>query len=136
MKDWWKAPVLQGEDNDYGDYDYLINPLPENKTYLSNWGYKCESCGKYHKYNFVTDQYFYTLDGYDSLSYQECIPCAVKSKIYSYKRRIRQHLEAKRWHFFAYNKLGKKIENWVFKLFNKFPDNPIVKKLFIYTIPF
>ena len=27
MDKWWKNPVLQGEDNDYGQYDYLINPI-------------------------------------------------------------------------------------------------------------
>lgn len=27
MSDWWKNPVLQGEDNDYGQYDYLIEKL-------------------------------------------------------------------------------------------------------------
>ena len=29
-KDWWKAPILQGEENDYGDYDYLIEEVPKS----------------------------------------------------------------------------------------------------------
>ena len=24
MNDWWKAPVLQGPENDYGEHDYLV----------------------------------------------------------------------------------------------------------------
>ena len=34
MNDWWKAPVLQGDENDYGDYDYLIEELPHKKAIL------------------------------------------------------------------------------------------------------
>lgn len=29
MNNWWKSPVLQGEENDYGDYDYLIEEIPK-----------------------------------------------------------------------------------------------------------
>lgn len=32
MKNWWKNPVLQGEDNDYGQYDYLIEELPHDEA--------------------------------------------------------------------------------------------------------
>ena len=39
--EWWRAPVLQGPENDYGDYDYLIEELPHNSHKWSTWGYKC-----------------------------------------------------------------------------------------------
>ena len=28
--DWWKAPVLQGPENDYGQYDYMIEEIPKD----------------------------------------------------------------------------------------------------------
>ena len=30
MNNWWKSPVLQGEENDYGAYDYMIEEIPNN----------------------------------------------------------------------------------------------------------
>ena len=136
MNDWWKAPVLQGEDNDYGDYDYLINPIPQNQTYWSTWGYKCESCGKYHRINLISDQYFYTLDGYDSLSYHECLSCVLKTKIHHYKYLICQELESRRWKFFANNKWGRKIVSFAFKLSKKYPNSRFCSKLCMATLPF
>ena len=78
---WWKAPVLQGSENDYGDYDYLIEELPNNSHKWSTWGYKCSECGKYHKLNRIYKAYFRTMDGYDSLSTEVCWVCEVKSII-------------------------------------------------------
>ena len=42
MSDWWKAPVLQGPENDYGEYDYLINQLPRNRNEWKRHSYKCK----------------------------------------------------------------------------------------------
>ena len=81
MNNWWKSPVLQGEENDYGAYDYMIEEIPKNSREWSTWGYKCSECGKWHKLNVVYTEYFYTLDGYDSLSTEVCWLCEIKSII-------------------------------------------------------
>ena len=95
MNNWWKNPVLQGPENDYGEYDYLVNELPENEAY---WDYskdkcKCESCGKHRHLMFRMTHYFYCYDGYDSMSYDECWRCRVASnirgKIYKFKKKIK-----------------------------------------------
>ena len=42
MKNWWKNPVLHGEDNDYGQHDYLIEELPhgeERQDILTSMNY-------------------------------------------------------------------------------------------------
>ena len=81
MNNWWKSPVLQGEENDYGQFDYLIEEIPQNSREWNTWGYKCSECGKWHKLNVVYTEYFYTLDGYDSLSTEVCWLCEMKSII-------------------------------------------------------
>lgn len=81
MNNWWKSPVLQGEENDYGQFDYLIEEIPQNSREWGTWGYKCSECGKWHKLNVVYTEYFYTLDGYDSLSTEVCWLCEMKSII-------------------------------------------------------
>ena len=37
MNKWWKAPILQGEDNEYGEYDYLIEEIPQNTREWDKW---------------------------------------------------------------------------------------------------
>ena len=81
MNNWWKNPVLQGDDNDYGQYDYLVEELPKNTREWSTWEYKCSECGKWHKLNVVYTGYFYTLDGWDSHSTEVCWLCETKSII-------------------------------------------------------
>lgn len=94
-KDWWKAPILQGPENDYGDYDYLATELPEDcaKWEFSKEKWKCETCGKYHHLNLNSAHYFYCWDGWDSMDYTECWRCymgsKVHSKIYKVKRKIK-----------------------------------------------
>ena len=44
---WWKSPVLQGPENDYGDLDYLLEELPRNTREWTKWQYKCSECGKW-----------------------------------------------------------------------------------------
>ena len=48
MDDWWKAPILQGDDNMYGEYDWMLEQLPhdEVKWCLERYPQKCDSCGK------------------------------------------------------------------------------------------
>ena len=98
MNNWWKSPVLQGDENDYGDYDYLIEELPKNTREWSTWGYKCSECGKWHKLNVVYTGHFYTLDGWDSDSTEVCWLCEMKSIISNpfrkMKRKIKKEMEA------------------------------------------
>lgn len=84
---WWKSPVLQGPENDYGDYDYLIEDIPHNtaKWELSKYKWKCDDCGKENHLLFRMTDYFSTLDGYDSSSWDTCWKCLVKEKIRSTK---------------------------------------------------
>ena len=91
MNSWWKNPVLQGPENDYGDYDYLINELPESyvKWNLSKYTSKCDSCGKYRHLMLRSASYFHTLDGYDSMDYDECWVCRLKSNIHNVKWKIK-----------------------------------------------
>ena len=81
MNNWWKSPVLQGEENDYGAYDYMIEEIPKNSREWSTWGYKCSECGKWHKLNVVYTEYFHTLDGWDSISTEVCWLCEMKGII-------------------------------------------------------
>lgn len=81
MNNWWKSPVLQGPENDYGEYDYLIEEIPSNNTEWSRYARRCDECGKEHKLNFVYTGYFRTLDGYDSMDSCECWMCYLKRKV-------------------------------------------------------
>lgn len=93
MKDWWKNPVLQGPENDYGDYDYLINELPanENRWLFSNYKIRCDSCGKERYIHKYSCHYFHTLDGYDSMSYYSCALCesGFNSMVHRMKRKLK-----------------------------------------------
>ncbi len=90
--DWWKAPVLQGPENDYGDYDYLINDLPESTSEWDSprWARRCDCCGRDRRITHTDTVYFYTLDGYDSMSDTECLVCMVKGWFRSKFRYIRR----------------------------------------------
>lgn len=89
---WWKSPVLQGPENDYGDLDYLLEELPCNTREWTKWQYKCSECGKWHRLNVVYTEYFYTLDGYDSLSTEVCWLCEMKSIIGRPFRKIKRKI--------------------------------------------
>ena len=119
MNDWWKNPVLQGPDNEYGEYDYLAEELPhdyvrwEHSKYVS----KCDSCGKERRLLLRSAHYFYTLDGYDYMSYDECWMCRLKSKLYSIKYKIKKEIKVvkdaramvRRFNFRYYYKMLKGI---------------------------
>ena len=105
MKNWWKNPVLQGEDNDYGQYDYLIEELPHDEA---NWEWyyrKCDTCGKYHRLNFYSNHYFYTYDGWDSFDYADCWKCRFNDKVWSIKNKIKKEIKA---HKLAFSLLNRK----------------------------
>ena len=91
---WWKAPILQGPENEYGDYDYLIEEIPENKAKweISKYAWKCDDCGKESHLLFSTTSYFYTLDGYDYMSYNTCWRCYLKEQIHKMKYHIKHYI--------------------------------------------
>ena len=81
MSKWWKSPVLQGPENDYGDYDYLIEDIPGDSITWSKWERRCGECGKTHMWNLCYTHYFRTMDGWDSIEHYECWVCYVKRKL-------------------------------------------------------
>lgn len=99
MSDWWKNPVLQGEDNEYGEYDYMVSydytHLPEScaKWQWDKTRWNCDSCRKPRHLLLRSTQWFYTMDGGDSLSYNECWICMLKSKISSTKLRVQRNFK-------------------------------------------
>lgn len=100
MKDWWKSPVLQGPENDYGDYDYLIEEVP---SYEEKWNWyfeKCDTCCKEHYFNLCATSSFRTMDGWDSNYCCECWKCYLKRKIKApfkaIKKKINRVIEAKK----------------------------------------
>ena len=95
MNKWWKNPVLQGPENDYGDYDYLIEELPEDyiKWEFSRYKGRCDSCGKERHLLLKSAHHFYTLDGYDSMSYDECWVCRLKGRVGSFKYKIKKKIQ-------------------------------------------
>lgn len=114
--DWYKNPILQGEENDYGAYDYLINKLPPNtRTWLHKTD-KCEYCGKYHKINLHTISWFYTTCDEDCFEDVQCLPCFLKEKIFSIKNKILRKIQ--RTHEFTklllyFHKNSERKENWI-----------------------
>ena len=103
MKDWWKSPVLQGPENDYGDYDYLIEDIPSNEEKWSWYFEKCSECGKEHYLNLGYTDYFRTMDGWDSMYSCECWKCYLKRKIKApfraIKKKINRIVDAKKEYY-------------------------------------
>lgn len=92
MKDWWKNPVLQGPENDYGDYDYLVEELPDNVddyTFDIRYKWHCDECGGSSHLIHRQVDYFYCWDGYDSMSWYTCWRCEAKGAAKSYIRRLK-----------------------------------------------
>ena len=87
--------MLQGPENDYGDYDYLIEELPRDsvKWERSKHKCRCDSCGKERRLLLKSAHYFYTLDGYDYMSYDECWVCRLQGKIGSIKHKIKKQIQ-------------------------------------------
>lgn len=100
MNKWWKNPMLQGPENDYGDYDYLAEELPKDyaRWSLTKETWKCDECGKYSHLLFETAHYFYCWDGWDSMNWNICWRCEIKNYIYGLKCKIkdsiRKHIKA------------------------------------------
>ena len=95
----YDIPATYGAE--YDEYDYFYTKLPSD-TAKWQWYYqKCDSCGKYHRFNFESTHYFYCYDGWDSMSYTECWKCKLKAKIYhikaNFKKKIKEKKECRKW---------------------------------------
>ena len=95
-KNWFKALVLQGPENDYGDYDYLIEELPQDYAkweFDRKYAWKCDTCGKDSHLLFRSEHFFYCWDGWDSMSSSECWKCRLKGNIRHYKWKIKHAIK-------------------------------------------
>jgi hypothetical protein len=114
MSDWWKNPVLHGPENDYGDYDYLIEEIPQDyaKWELSRDTSRCDSCGKERHLVFRSEHYFHTLDGYDYMSYTDCWKCRLRDKIHSIQWKFKKRIKALKTARELYQISRKHTWNW------------------------
>lgn len=93
-----RLPILQGPENDYGELDIYAVDIPADESLVkTRMGYKCrcDGCGKEFKTLYVSTHYFYTIDGWDSISYHECKKCAKLDAISRIKRAsvaVRKHI--------------------------------------------
>lgn len=87
--------MLQGPDNEYGEYDYLIEELPSDyaKWEFSSYKGRCDSCGKERHLLLRSAHYFYTLDGYDNMNYDECWMCRLSGKMHSIKHKLKKKIK-------------------------------------------
>ena len=96
-KNWWKAPILQGEENDYGKYDCLIEEVPES---YCRWEFSKipweDDQGHPSHLRKVWCNYFRTMDGYDSVSGSDCWKCVIKDTIKIIPRRIKRKFKIKK----------------------------------------
>lgn len=90
----YNIPATYGVE--YDEYDYFYTKIPSDTQKWERYYSKCETCGKYHWLNKVDTHYFYSMDGYDSISYTECWQCRLKDKIYAIKTRIKEKRKARK----------------------------------------
>lgn len=125
MNDWWKAPVLQGPENDYGQYDYMIEDIPKD---YAKWVldreciWPCHECGRETHLLFRSEHFFHTLDGWDSMDHAECLHCRMKGNIrdakWKYKKKIKDSIEIIKLTIELYS-IGKKSLKDCYKLAKK-----------------
>lgn len=118
MNEYWKDPRL-GTDDDEGAYDYYACDKPDNKQYMCWSTCKCDDCGKeprFNRYGKAWNAYWYCWDGWDGDSGFVCWKCLLKSKVYTFKTRLRK----KREKHMEYRKM--------IKMFKE-KDIPITKEL-------
>ena len=109
----YDIPATYG--SEYDEYDYFYTKLPSD---TSEWEYyysKCETCGKHHKFNKVETHYFYSMDGYDSISCTECWKCRLKAKISVIKAKIKKKFKQRK----EYRKWIKQLKKSGFKITKK-----------------
>ena len=120
MKNKYDLPVLRGEENDYGQYDYMINELPHPiAEWCCRWHTsRCDSCGKYRHLYFYQESWFYTLDGGDSIDHSECWICmfkdAIRMRRFKFKKKLKQVAYTMKYAFRSQR--GQKIK--MYKLMN------------------
>lgn len=97
LKEWWKAPILQGEENDYGIYDYFVEEIPES---YCRWEFSKiaweDDQGHPSHLRKVWCNYFRTMDGYDSCSGSDCWRCVLRDTIKLIPRRIKRKINKKK----------------------------------------
>lgn len=97
MGDWWNAPILQGEENDYGDYDYLIEEIPES---YCRWEFSKIAWEDDHGHpshlRKVWCNYFRTMDGYDSVGGSDCWRCVLKDTVKLIPRKFKRKIKTKK----------------------------------------
>lgn len=96
MTDWWKAPVLQGPENDYGQYDYMIEEIPQDYArweFDREYKWTCRDCGRESHLLFRSEHFFHTLDGWDSMDYAECWRCRLKGNVRSIKWKFKKGIK-------------------------------------------
>lgn len=130
IEDIARLPILQGEENEYGDYDYLAADKPADYHGRRVHDCRCDSCGKEVRVGFESCHYFYTYDGWDSMSYVECRRCysgSAVNKIQSAIRRFinrrksvhRAKIEVRNAIKFSHKKLTREEKKSLVKLFTK-----------------
>ena len=96
-KDWWKSPILQGEENDYGEYDHLIEEVPES---YCRWEFSKiaweDDQGHPSHLRKVWCNYFRTMDGYDCVDGSDCWRCILKDTIRIIPRKIKRKIKTKK----------------------------------------
>lgn len=111
-KDWWKSPILQGEENDYGEYDHLIEEVPES---YCRWEFSKiaweDDQGHPSHLRKVWCNYFRTMDGYDCMDGSDCWRCILKDTIRIIPRKIKRKIKTKK----------REVEEFVetFRMFHK-----------------
>ena len=96
-KDWWKSPILQGEENDYGEYDHLIEEVPESycRWEFSKIAWEDDNGHPSHLRK-VWCNYFRTMDGYDCVDGSDCWRCILKDTIRIIPRKIKRKIKTKK----------------------------------------
>ena len=137
---WWKNPVLRGEENDYGDYDYMIEKIPKDKEYWGFIPHICDDCGENTHFHLTQLVYFHTYDGYDYMDYHICWKCFIKERIQCFKNIIKTKFEEKRQKFFGCTKLGWKLCGYLarkeMELEKKGKRSKILSTLVGWSLPF
>ena len=113
MNNWWKDPRLDDE----GTYDYLVEELPNDyaRWEFDKYRWKCDNCGKESHLRFCSAHYFYCWDGWDSMSWNECWRCRLKSNIHDIKWKIKKLFKNKIETLKTASKLYKGTTGWSFK---------------------
>ena len=94
---WWKAPILQGEENDYGDYDYLVEEIPDSyyRWEFSKIAWEDDKGHSSHLRK-VWCNYFRTMDGYDSVDGSDCWRCVLKDTVNLIPRKVKRNIKTKK----------------------------------------